>query len=249
MSTFTTNPRTDGFGAQLQNILFDILYTKLHTNNTYVFPDIKSFEHNYDKDPLFTQKLIDYMNLKPHFPNTNNVANLPGYDTNVTYQFCENNLTHVLNSNAFKEIQDIFFENKQTPFNTEFFNVAVQIRRYNQEDIRVAGSDTPDEYYLNLMDHFRNFYKGKKPIKFHIYSQGPSSNYSMYLSDDTELHLNEFVLDTFTALVFADGLITSGSSFSYIAAILNKGLIYYKRFWHKPANHWVIGDMLSHLIK
>ena len=51
-----------------------------------------------------------------------------------------------------------------------------------------------------------------------------------------------FVLDKFNGLVFADGLITSGSSFSYIAAIFNRGIVYYKRFWHKPANHWVIGD-------
>jgi hypothetical protein len=241
MTTFTTNPRTDGFGAQFQNIIVDILYTKIHTNNTYVFPDIKSFGHNYDKDPLFTQKLIDYMNLKPHFPNTNNIANPSCYDDR-TYSFCENNLSYILQSTAFKELQNMFFENKQTPFDTNFFNVAVHIRRHNQEDIRIAGTDTPDHYYLNLIQHFRRNYKGQKPLKFHIYSQGPSSNYSMYVSNDTEFHLNEFVLDTFNGLVFADGLIASSSSFSYIAAILNKGIIYYKQFWHKPANHWVIGD-------
>ena len=243
--TFTTKHRTDGFGAQFQNILFDILYTKIQTNNTYVFPDIKGFEHNYDKDPLFTQKLIDYMNLKHHFPNTHNVTNPTCYDTNITYRFCENNLSYILQSTAFKELQNIFFENKQTPFDTNFFNVAVQIRRYNQADSRVAGSDTPDHYYLNLIQHCRRNYRGPKPLKFHIYSQGPSSNFSMYVSNDTEFHLNEFVLDTFNGLVFADCLIMSGTSFSYVAAILNKGRIYYKRFWHNPASYWFIGDHLE----
>jgi hypothetical protein len=68
----------------------------------------------------------------------------------------------------------------------------------------------------------------------------------MYAADDTEFHINDTdVLNTFSGLVFADSLITSGSSLSYTAAILNKGVIFYKRFWHKPANHWIIGDNIQ----
>lgn len=253
MTIITTIPRTDGFGAQFQNILVDIIYTKLKTNNTYIFPDIKSFEHNYDNDPLFREKLIDYMNLKPHFPNTDNAENIPHYEPypGITYRHCDENLTNILKCSMFKELRDIFFENKKTPFDTNFFNVAVHIRRNNQHDSRVEGSDTPDDYYLNVIQHFRCNYKGEKSLKFHIYSQSPSSNfaihrpssnYDMYLSNDTEFHIDEFLLDTFSGLVFADGLIMSGSSFSYAAAMLNGGIIYYKRFWHAPADNWIVGD-------
>lgn len=253
MTIITTYPRCDGFGAQFLNILVDIIYTKMQTNNTYIFPDIKSFEHNYDNDPLFREKLINYMNLKQHFPNTDNVINVPHYETypGITYSYCDHNLNNILNSSEFKELRNMFFENKQTPFDTNFFNMAVHVRRNNQHDSRVEGSDTPDNYYLNLMQHFRCNYKGTKPIKFHIYSQSPSSNFAMhrpssnfdmYLSNDTELHIDEFVLDTFNGLVFADGLITSRSAFSYAAALLNGGTIYYKRCWHAPAENWIIGD-------
>jgi hypothetical protein len=43
-------------------------------------------------------------------------------------------------------------------------------------------------------------------------------------------------------MVFGDALVTSASSYSYCAAMLNNGVIYYKRFWHKPADFWLIGD-------
>ena len=247
MSVFTSKPRTDGFGAQFQNIIFDILYAHNTAHNTYVFPNITNFAHNYNNDPSFNQTLIDYMNLKPYFPIPSNVnyANIPYCNPAVTYRYCETNLTQLVNSITFKHIQRIFFENKTTPFNTAFYNVSVHVRRYNQHDDRVDGTNISDNYYLNIIRFIRRRYNQPKPLKFHIYSQGLPSDFSIYIADanDTELHINDTdVLETFSGLVFADCLITSGSSLSYIAAILSKGVIFYKRFWHKPANHWVIGD-------
>ena len=250
MSVFTSKLRTDGFGAQFQNIIFDILYAhnNAHNNttNTYVFLESISFAHNYNNDPSFNQTLIDYMNLKPYFriPSNINYANIPYYNTDVTYRYCETNLTTLLNSNTFKHIQCIFFENKTTPFNTAFYNVAVHVRRQNQHDDRIDGTNTSDEYYLTIIRFIRRQNNQPKPLKFHIYSQGSPSDFSIYTADapDTELHINDTVLETFSGLAFADCLIASRSSFSYTAAILSKGVIFYKRFWHKPANHWVIGD-------
>jgi len=54
--------------------------------------------------------------------------------------------------------------------------------------------------------------------------------------------LNGDVLPTFHGMVFADALICSGSSFSYCAAFLSNGVVYYKRFWHRPADFWLVGD-------
>jgi hypothetical protein len=252
MSVFTSKPRTDGFGAQFQNIIFDILYAHNNAHNTtkhkYVFPKITSFAHNYNNDPSFNQTLIDYMNLTPYFciPKNVNYSNIPYCNPAVTYRYCETNLTQLLNSNTFKHIQHIFFENKTTPFNTAFYNVAVHVRRHNQHDDRVAGTNTSDNYYVNIIRFIRRRYNQTKPLKFHIYSQGSPSDFSIYAADDTEFHMNDTdVLETFSGLVFADSIITSGSSLSYTAALLNKGVIFYKRFWHKPANHWVIGDNIQ----
>ena len=48
------------------------------------------------------------------------------------------------------------------------------------------------------------------------------------------------VIDTFIGLVAADILITSRSSFSYSAAIISDGEIYYQQFWHPPGDKWII---------
>ena len=82
----------------------------------------------------------------------------------------------------------------------------------------------------------------EKEIIFHIYSQNNISDYNNFIDNKNDLcfHLNEDIADTFTGLVSADALVTSGSSFSYIAAILSDGEIYYKPFWHPPAKHWIV---------
>ena len=59
------------------------------------------------------------------------------------------------------------------------------------------------------------------------------------MRQDIILHLNESVEDTFTAMVLADILVTSRSSFSYTAAILSEGIVYYMPFWHPPLPGWI----------
>ena len=251
---YTTGPRTDGFGAQFQNIIADILYVYNNTNHTYVFPNIAGVEHNYTKDPEFTERLVKYMNLRTHFPLPSNVSarEVNNISNIKTYPFVEANLSRLLKSQTMKDIKNMFYEGKTTPFDTQYYNVAVQIRRFNHVDIRMAGADTPHSYYVGLMNHIRathNSSDDKRPLRFHIYSQTTATDTEAVFKEtycnnhtDTELHLNGDVLPAFHGMVFADELICSGSSFSYCAAFLSNGVVYYKRFWHRPADFWLIGD-------
>ena len=52
------------------------------------------------------------------------------------------------------------------------------------------------------------------------------------------------MIDTFMGMVNSDILVTSASSFSYIAAFLNEGEIYYKKFWHPPMEKWIVSDYI-----
>lgn len=256
---YTTAPRTDGFGAQFQNIIADILYVYNNTNDTYVFPNIASFEHNYTHEPGFTERLVKYMNLRSHFPLPSNVSprEVKHLTHTTTYPFVEANLSRLLKSQTMKDMKAMFYEGKTTPFDPQYYNVAVQIRRFNNVDTRMAGADTPHSYYVGLMNHIRatratatatDTATDKRPIRFHIYSQTTRTDTEAVFqetycgNDDTELHLNGDVLPTFHGMVFADALICSGSSFSYCAAFLSNGVVYYKRFWHQPADFWLIGD-------
>ena len=250
---WTTGRRSDGFGAHFQNIIIDILYTYNATNNQYVFPNISGFEHNYTNDPDFSDRLVRYMNLREHFSLKNDSdtsANIQYYSVS-NYTYVENNLTQLLASPTINLIKSLFYADKKTPYDTAFYNVAIHVRRHNKEDNRIDGTNTPDEYYLNVIKYIRaNHNNTEKPLRFHIYSQCADSEGAeaackeKFMSLDTEFHLNGDVLPTFHGMVFGDALVTSASSYSYCAAMLNNGVIYYKRFWHKPADNWIVGDYL-----
>ena len=209
-------------------------------------------------EPDFTERLVRYMNLYRHFPIPSNVSSsqiTTLKDTNITYPFVEANLGRLLKGQTMKDVKAMFYEGKTTPFDPQYYNVAVQIRRFNIHDNRMAGADTPHSYYIGLMNHIRAKHTAntaittdKRPLRFHIYSQTTSTDTEAVFqqtycgNDDTELHLNGDVLPTFHGMVFADALICSGSSFSYCAAFLSNGVVYYKRFWHRPADFWLVGD-------
>jgi hypothetical protein len=94
-----------------------------------------------------------------------------------------------------------------------------------------------DSYYLEQMEELRKLGN----MCFHIYSQGNVADFeAVYSSPDTHLHINEDMCSTFIALAGADVLLTSRSSFSYVAAMLQTGEVIYADFWHRPCARWKI---------
>lgn len=49
-------------------------------------------------------------------------------------------------------------------------------------------------------------------------------------------------IETLKGMATADGLIISRSSFSYLAALLGKGIVIYNPFQHQPLKEWLISD-------
>lgn len=237
---YTNFKRDDGFGAIFQNIIFDILYTQYH-GNTFVYTPIPSIDHNYSNDPDFTLKLEEFMNIKEEYKCPDNIDKnkIITYEIGQTYPFIEKNINEIFTSDSFKKIKELFYKNKKSPFDKNYINVSVHIRRHNSRDTRTGGTDTPDIYYLNIIDSIKNKYRDK-PLKIHIYSQGKEDNFSIYKNDDTIFHLNEDIQNTFLGLVYGDILIMSRSSFSYTAGLLSNGIIYYEKFWHPPVYTWIV---------
>ena len=96
-----------------------------------------------------------------------------------------------------------------------------------------------DEYFLNIIKTIREKYP-KNSLCFHIYSQGNNTDFQCYKNDDTILHINENIFDSFLGMACSDVLVTSPSSLSYVAALLSDGKIYYKKFWHTHKNNWIV---------
>tara|TARA_B100001175_G_scaffold312698_1_gene319123 strand:- start:2210 stop:2968 length:759 start_codon:yes stop_codon:yes gene_type:complete len=230
MKYYTNPSSSDGFGAIYQLIIFYYLYIKINNLN-YCYTPFKKMLHNYDNDENFENKLENLINFKNNFKINNNELDIEVINHRDVYKLIQSDIDLFTNNIHMEHIKNIFRENKNVDFfKNNKLNVAVHIRRPSpKDDTRIDGTDTPDRYFLDKIKHIRENYNN---LLFHIYSEGNINNFKEYINNDVILHINENIVDTFTGMVFADILIMSRSSFSYAAALISNGIIYYNPFWH-----------------
>lgn len=238
---YTTIFQEDGFGAQYQRIIETYLFCKLNNLN-FLYSPFTNIEHNYNNDNKFVNNIENLINLKNNILNTQDESIKRIDYGSIVMKFTNNNIDLCYNSKHLEFIKKCFWENKdKNVFKNNKINIAVHVRRPNSKDNRKEGTDTPDKYYLNIINIIRNRYQNRE-LLFHIYSQGEDKNFEIFKAPDTILHLNEALPLTFVGMVGADILVTSASSLSYVAALLSNGVIYYKKFWHNPRKEWFIFD-------
>jgi hypothetical protein len=239
---YITYSADDGFGSQYQGIIYTIIYAYFN-NLEYVHTLVTSMHHNYDNNTDFIKKANECMNVQNNFLNISNIdrRKIVNIDGNTIYPYIKSNVNVFLRNNeAINKIKEIFWINKdKNVYKNNKKNVAIHIRRPNKHDNRIEGANTPDSYYLYVINYIRRKYKDTD-LLFHIYSQGNVTDFDIYKNDDIIFHINKDVFETFVELVGADILVTSASSFSYIAAILNDSEVYYLPFWHPPLENWII---------
>lgn len=234
---FITNiPTNDGFGSQFQNIISYILIADVH-GYQFIYTPLTTVEHNYDNNAEFIEQLEFLMNIKNHFPIVGS-HQINIFIDNPKKNYIDRNIKKYANTKSLQKIKNIFWENKnKNHFNNNNINVTVHVRRPNSCDNRIKGTNTPDQYYFTVINKIREIYPD---AIFHIYSQGSIENFLNYCADDTILHINESIVNTFIGLVASDVLVMSASSFSYVAALLHDGIVFYHPFWHAPLNNWFI---------
>lgn len=259
----TNNCSEDGFGSQYQYLLELILMCYKNGYN-FVYTPLNKIEHNYNNNPDFYNEIEYLMNIKSSFQSINDVSDeikssiTKTKNAYVKYDF-DKHISHFVNNESIEKIRCMFWENKQdrkNPFNNGKINIAVHFRRYNKVDgitfydrnvynTRYDGK----EYFMKVMNKIRNTYKSQS-IQFHLYSQKNVLEYyheeskdnieDYFKADDVEFHIDTNICDSFIEMVTADILVTSASSLSYSAGLLNKGIVYYRPFWHKPLPHWIV---------
>jgi len=264
---YTVTKRRDGFGAQFQYYIWQILYTELN-GGKFIMPKITDMEHNYNNDPNFIEKVKKFMNLENRYSGFQafiNKKTINFLNTKLGYQFVENNIDFCLKSNLMYNIKNLFWSNKnknniyQQEDNIEnYYNIAVHIRRQNKHDGSNYKEDTniPLGYYKEKIFEACEKYlftfglKRKKPIRIFIYSQGNINDFDEFLNieyGEINLKIDDDMFTSFLGLAAADVLIMSPSSFSYIAGFLSEGEIYYYPFWHNPASFWQIPKNTKHI--
>ncbi|MFT3949340.1 MAG: hypothetical protein QM763_20420 [Agriterribacter sp.] len=125
-------------------------------------------------------------------------------------------------------------------FSPEHQNIAIHVRR---GDIVTAGNNKifnkslrfqENDYFIKVLANTINNIKLGKKVAVYLFSQGKAEDFRDFQQfDNIQFCLEMNALDSFNHMVYADILITSKSSFSYKAALLNNGLkICPKEFWH-----------------
>lgn len=233
---FVTNPsRKDGFGAQVQNIIYTVIYAKLN-HLTFLYTPLKDMEHNYDNDPLFIQQKEDFLGFLNHFPlvASQNPELIQPLDIKECYRFVESHFSEI--SVPVNICREVFWKNKNRPFPNLQVHIAVHIRRPNIIDNRIQGSDIPDRVYYSIINNIQKLYP---QAHVHIYSQATLNKLSFDSLPNIHFHIDEPIESTFLAMVMSDLLVISPSSFSYAAALLrNDDNVYYLPFWHPALPGW-----------
>lgn len=240
LSNCVTNPyRSDGFGSQFLMLIFSTVYAEMNCLN-FVYTPFVTMEHNYTNDPLFLEKKELFINFKNNFEINNGLAeSLDLWD--VIVYFMEH-LNECFESQSLKKIKALFRINKRKSdyFDESHFHVAIHIRRLNQHDSTLVGTEISDSDYQRYIQKLKIQYASQNPI-IHIYSQGDLNTFKeMYEEENVVFHINESVEDTFGSFVFADVLLTTSSTLSYTAGLLSDGVVHYIPFWFPPATNWQI---------
>ncbi len=236
----TNDLRDDGFGAQYQSIIWTILFAEVK-GDTFLYSDIVRMDNPTQDTKDFLSKAVATMNIKGHYPQVESVGGVTIYAPKWPYFYkeIERDMERFHETTSFQKIKYLYYKDKESPYSSEIINIAVHVRRPNKCDVRIEGVDTPDDYYLQCMKVLQEKYKTEnKSCLFHIFSQGSEESFHQYRAFPIQFHLDEDVFDTFKHLVFADALVLSASSFSYVAGLLSNGIIIYKPFWHPPRKHW-----------
>ena len=139
-------------------------------------------------------------------------------------------------------------------YDSEFFNIAVHVRRTVIIDSKVIHEDEEnrkkrwlsDDYYLKIIHTLVERAKFPRPIRMYIFStqdlpefRDLGKDISVYSCHDWDEYTS------FLHLVRADLLVTSKSSFSYKAALFNDGFkICPKHFWHDypDSPEWILAE-------
>lgn len=236
MFYYTNAPRDDGFGGQVQNIIWDMLYVKEQLKQPFAMTIPQKMEHNYTNDPNFIENLMHFMKLDTFLP-----VIPPDYtqkhciQNSEVYPAIESRIDFFNESETMNQYREAFYKDKKSSYDSTVFNIAVHIRRFNRHDHYEQGV-TMDRH-IKQITKLRMLFK-EKNYKIHIYSQGDGV-VNLFEGDDIQFHLDKSIQETFLGFIFADVLCIDTSSFSYLAGLIRGKDVYYFPIIHKTPCHWI----------
>jgi hypothetical protein len=228
---YTIKGKVDGFGSQYQAVMSGIAFCESN-DHIYLHTPFAKMDHSLNVDEL--NKFIGVNNDKLI---SNNL--LPTTNDNIIAQH-NNDIVHYekkpsifYTDKTMKIIKDFYYSNEKPQLDN--IDIAIHIRR-GDVDEKLWHRYTENKIYINIINSLKKKYPNYNII---IFSEGNIDDFKDFNLEEKNFKLNVEIKETFHSLVKAKILVTSKSSFSYTAALLNENTVYYMDFWHKALDNWL----------
>jgi hypothetical protein len=220
---YTISGKTDGFGAQYHAMMSGIALCE-NKKYVYIHTPFKQMEHGVN-----IEKLNEFIGIKGE--------TAPCTIKEEWSREVHDSLTPSIyyTDKVIKIIRDAYYSTPK-PKISAGIDIAIHIRRGDVSNRKNAERFTSNTEYAQIIRSLKLLYPSYNIL---IFSEGDVADFADLNLDSSYFRLNTDVMETFHSLVSAKVLVIAKSSFSYAAAILNKNIIYYADFWHKPFVHWL----------
>lgn len=261
--------KKDGIGAQAQAVFSTMLFAQAF-DLTYVHTPFSAIEHNYDQDDQWVEKWEAFLGLGldevPSSEAKKLITDTITLENPVSLTSQPRTLYVSPHCHAFADQQPDLYEPLLPRFRAKFyqscqqqlaannqrdlnppeaaqFTIAIHVRRGDVKSDNPEGRHTENQYYYQVLARLIPYLEkqGLQP-KIQLYSQGEITDFGELQEFAIDYSLDECPFSTFYQLATADILIMSKSSFSYSAALLSEGIVFYEPFWHQPLSRWIIVD-------
>jgi hypothetical protein len=133
-------------------------------------------------------------------------------------------------------------------------NIAIHVRRGDVGSEINSLRFTPDEKILRTIKDLRQIWTDMSvPFSINLFSQGKAGEFAEFSRLGCQLQLDADAAWTMRRLIESDLLVMSKSSFSYVAALINRGVKIYEPTFNPPLSDWIVkrkdGSLDQDLIK
>lgn len=119
--------------------------------------------------------------------------------------------------------------------------VAVHIRRGDVGSNANSLRFTPNQKIVKTIATLREILQDLDvPFSIDLFSQGKASEFAEFAELGCRLHLDADAVWTMRNLIESDLLVMSKSSFSYVAALINRGVKLYEPTFNPPLSEWIV---------
>lgn len=246
----TTFGRRDGIGMQALSRMSAIAFAKAF-GAEYIHTPFESIDHTPAHQVSWAQKWEDFFGFSKHYKVIDETYEIIDYQDYMRRpkQLASNSVLFFQQCWWFTRRYPDFFLNIAPELRAgmnlstergEKLRAAIHVRRGDVSASANKMRYTDDESILRSIDSLRRMAKETgRDLAISVYSQGSPEDFSAFKARGCELHLDTDAIETMKAMIESDILVMSKSSFSYVAALLNTGVIVYEPTFNPPLSSWI----------